>query len=291
MAAPLTLSTLLGDHPGCLALKQGRVSSPLVKFDFADVKVPNTAFKPMVREGRFDCGELAIITYLQAKEHGKPLVLLPAVIMARFQHDAIFYNADRGPLAPSDLTGKRVAVRAYTTATGAIVRDFLRNDHGVDLDRVRWITFEDPHVAEFRDPVNVEKAPAGKDPAQMLVDGEVDAAILPASPSLDPRLKPLIPDAKAAAEAWARKYGAVPINHMFVVRPALSQSRPDAVREIYRLLVESQKLAPPNDLLRFGVEANRRSLEIVIESAVQQHLIARRFTVDELFDDTTRAFH
>src|SRR5262249_42091430 len=144
---PLALDTLLGDHASCLALKDGRVTSPLVKFDFADVKVPHTAFKAMVREGRFDCGELAIVTYMQAREHGKPLVLLPAVIMARFHHDAIFYNSARGRLTPAELTGKRVAVRSYTTTTGAIVRGFLKHDFGVDLDGVRWITFEDPHVA------------------------------------------------------------------------------------------------------------------------------------------------
>src|SRR5262249_43325661 len=158
----------------------------------------------------------ALVTYLQAKEHGKALVLLPAVIMARFHHDGIFYNAARGALSPAQLTGKRVAVRSYTTTTGAIVRGFLRSDYGVDLDRVRWITFEDPHVAEYREPPNVERAPAGKDPAQMLLDGEVDAAIVPPSPSLDARLKPLIPDPAAASQAWARKSGAVPINHMFV---------------------------------------------------------------------------
>lgn len=282
--APVVLSTLLGDHPSCVALKQGRVSSPLVRFDFADVKVPNQAFKPMVRDGRFDCGELAIVTYLQAKEHKKPLVLLPAVIMARFQHDTLYYNPARGSLAPGDLAGKRVAVRAYTTATGAIVRAFLRRDFGVDLDRVRWVTFEDPHVAEYRDPPNVERAPPGRDPAAMLAEGEVDAAILPGPPPAAP-LRPMIADPRSAERDWTRRYGAVPINHMFVVRPAVP---PEIVREIFRLLQESCRLSPPNDMLRFGVEANRRSLEIMIDDAVQQHLIGRRLTVDELFDDTTR---
>jgi 4,5-dihydroxyphthalate decarboxylase len=280
------LDTLLGDHASFMALKDGRVTSPLVKFDFADVKVPNTAFKPMVRDGRFDCGELALVTYLQAKEHGKPLVLLPVVIMASFHHGGIFYNTARGALAPSDLTGKRVAVRSYTTTTGAIVRGFLKSDFGVDLDRVRWITFEDPHIAEYREPPNVERAPAGKDPVQMLLDGEVDAAIVPPSPSLDPRLKPLVPDAASASQAWARKTGAVPINHMFVMRSSLS---PDVVREVYRMLRDSAALAPPNDFLRFGVEPNRRSIEVMIADAFAQRLIAYRFTVDELFDDTTRS--
>jgi 4,5-dihydroxyphthalate decarboxylase len=41
--------------------------------------------------------------------------------------------------------------------------------------------------------------------------------------------------------------------------------------------------------IRFGLEATRPSLEIIIDYSVRQGLIPRRFSVDELFDDTTRA--
>ena len=43
------------------ALKAGEVKSDLVKFDFCGPKVANQGFKPMVREGTFDAGELAIV--------------------------------------------------------------------------------------------------------------------------------------------------------------------------------------------------------------------------------------
>jgi 4,5-dihydroxyphthalate decarboxylase len=42
------------------------------------------------------------------------------------------------------------------------------------------------------------------------------------------------------------------------------------------------------DFVPFGVEANRKALERIIDYAAQQALIPRRFSVDELFDDTTR---
>ena len=48
------LFTLLGNYPNTLALKKGGVTSDLVDFDFADVKVSNTACKPLVREAKFD---------------------------------------------------------------------------------------------------------------------------------------------------------------------------------------------------------------------------------------------
>jgi 4,5-dihydroxyphthalate decarboxylase len=48
----------------------------------------------MVRENAYDAGELAIVTFLQAKAFGKPYVLLPAPISGRFQHHCIGYNIE-----------------------------------------------------------------------------------------------------------------------------------------------------------------------------------------------------
>jgi 4,5-dihydroxyphthalate decarboxylase len=288
------LFTLLGNYPNTAALKNGTVSSDLIDFDFADVKVSNTAFKPLVREAKFDAGELAIVTFLQAKVYGKPYVLIPAAVLGRGQHHTIAYNPERGALSASDLAGKRVGVRAYTQTTGAWVRGFLADDYGVDHAKVQWITFEDPHLAEYADPEFVTRAPAGKDLVQMLLDGELDAAIV-GDKLPDPRLKHLIPDADAVARQWAQSHGGVPINHLIVIRDSIAKSRPDLVKEMYRVLRESRAAVPPPpdgsalDPLRFGVEANRRSLEIVIDYCVRQKLIPRKFSVDELFDETTGA--
>src|SRR5262245_58173439 len=99
----MILHTLLGNHPNTRALKSGHASSPLLDFDYFEVKVANTQFKALVRDLKYDLGELAIVTYLQAVAYGKPYVLLPATIVGRSQHHTIFYNASRGALKPSDL--------------------------------------------------------------------------------------------------------------------------------------------------------------------------------------------
>jgi 4,5-dihydroxyphthalate decarboxylase len=294
MTEKMKLATLLGNYPVAAAIRNGNIKSDLVEFDIADIKVSNTAFKPLVREARFDVAELAIVTYLQAKAAGKAYTLIPATVVGRGQHHTIAYNPERGALKPSDLTGKRVGVRAYTQTTGAWVRGFLADDYGVDPLKVTWVTFEDPHVAEYTDPDFVTRAPAGKELTQMLLDGEIDAAIV-GDKIPDPRLKPLIPDADAVARKWAETHGGVPINHMMVVRDSISKSRPDVVKEVYRMLRESRRAAPPAadnsllDPLRFGVEPNRKSLELIIDYSFRQKLIPRKFSVDELFDDVTRA--
>jgi 4,5-dihydroxyphthalate decarboxylase len=42
------------------------------------------------------------------------------------------------------------------------------------------------------------------------------------------------------------------------------------------------------DTIQFGVEKIRCSLDLIIDYSVQQRLIPKRFTVDELFDELTR---
>ncbi len=288
------LFTLMGSYPNAMALKDGRIRSDILEFDFADVKVSNTAFKPLVRDAKFDLAEVAIVTFLQAKLHGKPYVLMPATVVGRGQLHTIAYNPERGHLGPGDLNGKTLGVRAYTQTTGAWVRGILAEDYGVDLSTINWITFEDGHVAEYQDPPNVRRAPEGKQLVQMLLDGEIAAAVV-GDKFPDPRLKPLIPDPEAANRAWSQKHGGVPINHMLVIREQLAQSRPDVVREVYRVFKEAKEAAfaasgvPELDPWRFGIDANRRSLEIIIDFAVKQGLLPRPFAVDELFTDTMRA--
>jgi 4,5-dihydroxyphthalate decarboxylase len=279
----MRLRTLLGDHPGTSALRSGAIKSDLVEFDFVDYSATNKGFKPMVREAAFDVSEMAIVTYLMAKSFDKPMVLLPDVVMARFQHGHALYNAKRGALKPTDLVGKRVGIRSFTTTTGAWLRGILANDYGVDLNSIDWVTFEDAHVAEFND--TTKRAPPGKPIIQLLVDGELDAVLGEKSDHAD--LKPLFADVAAEEKAWAAKHKVVPINHMVVVSRAMCEKNPDAVREVHRLLAESAKASTAAP--RFTVDEMRRSLELIIGYCAQQGLIPRACSVDELFDDVTRA--
>jgi 4,5-dihydroxyphthalate decarboxylase len=284
----------LGDYPHTAALKNGQIASTTVALEFADIKPVYRAFAEMVRRAAYDVSEMAIVTYLQAKAHGKPLVLLPCVMLGRFQHGTLLYNSGRGRLTLSDLPGRRVGVRSYTQTTGTWLRGHLQNDYGVDIYRVKWVNFEDAHVQEYRDPPFVERAAADKNLLRMLQDGELDAGIFGAELPADPRLNSLIPDADAEALRWRARHGVVPLNHMVVVTEALSKSNPDAVREVYRMLRASKQAAgmPTSgeiDFHPFGVEAVRPALRMIIDYAVQQKLIPRSFEVDDLFDDTTRA--
>ena len=289
----VTLNACFGSYPHTRALKEGDIKSDRVKLQFTEINPVNRAFMPMAREQKFDLSEMAIVTYLQAKAYGKPLVLMPATMMGRFQHGTMLYNSDRGTLRPEDLPGRTVGVRAFSQTTGAWIRGILWKDYGLDLGSVKWVTFEDAHVAEYHDPPGVVRAAPDKDITKMLLEGELDAAIFGGVMPSEPQLKSVIPDPDTAAKDWYKKHGIVPVNHMVVLKESLAKSDPGAVREVYRMLLGSKKAAglpKPGavDTIPFGFDAVKPALELMSSYAFEMKLIPRRYSVDELFDDTTR---
>ena len=70
-----TLSACLGTYPHTKALKNGDIKSDRVALNFTEINPINRAFLLMAREQKFDVCEMAIVTYLQAKAYGKPLML------------------------------------------------------------------------------------------------------------------------------------------------------------------------------------------------------------------------
>jgi 4,5-dihydroxyphthalate decarboxylase len=288
--APITLKANLERAPITAAIYDGRVSSNLVSLNLCGPEVAYNGFKALLREHAFDCGELAIVTYLQARIYNKPFVLLPFPINGKAQHPGIGYNRELGLINPKDIEGKRVGVRTYSQTTGLWLRGILAHDYGVDLSKVTWLTTDVSHLAEYQDPPNCKLLPKGSALGQMMLDGEIAAAILGKELPRDPRVATLIPDAIKAGEEWVRREGLIPINHLFVVRQELSKERPDVVRELFRMLLESRNLAPASataELPPYGFTAIRKTIELAIEWSYDQKIIPRRLSIDELFDETT----
>jgi 4,5-dihydroxyphthalate decarboxylase len=273
--------TLLGDYPITRALRDGRVASPALRLDVADVAVPNKAFKRVVRDLEFDVAELALMTFLMARSRGVPLRLFPVVLFSRNPLRYLVCRAD-APVAPDAFAGKSIGTRAYTTTTAVWARALLAASFGVDLDRLRWRSFEEAHVAGVEEPANVERAAAPADLVTMLLDGTIDAAIVDPVPA-DPRIAPVVADADRVWTAWQRATGAQTINHVVAVREDLAT---DAGRmaELFRLFRASREQAGEAGALlpAIGFAAMRRSLEVAIETADAQRLLARPLTVDDV---------
>ncbi len=182
VAVRLPLRTLLGDYPVTRALRQGALTSAVTPLDFADVAVPNKAFKRVVRDLEFDVAELALMTFLMARSRDVPLRLLPVVVFSR--NPLPYLVCDRArQIPPEGLAGRRIGVRSYTTTTAVWVRALIADQFGVDFDAVEWVTLEDGHVAGVADPPSVHRGPTGADLMTLLRDGDIDAAIVDPVPA------------------------------------------------------------------------------------------------------------
>lgn len=300
------LRTALDTYGHTAEIKDGTLRSERLQFDFVDVQPMNRAFAPMAMEQVYDLSEMAIVTFLQAFAFGKPLVLLPVLMLNRFHHGSIVVRADSAIGAPKDLEGKRIGVRAYTQTTGTWTRGILHAEYGVDLERLTNVTQEGGHVREYVDPANCVRVSKDKTLPQMLLDGDVDAWIGGRDVPRIPDYRPVIAEAEAAESAWFERVGALPINHMAVLRRDVYEANPWIAKDVFDLLARAkarylERLATAGasepeevfkerlvragrDPLPFGIEPLRRSLDLIIEYAYAQKLIPRRFAVDELFD-------
>lgn len=234
----------------------------------------------MTRSMEFDLCEMALTTYAQARAYGKQITALPVVLLHGLHHAALICRRDAPLAGPADLPGRRIGVRAWSQTTGVWVRGILSDDYGVAPERMAWITAEDAHVQEFSDPAFVQRMPAGQSLPAMLLAGEIDAAI--ALAGVDPAsVRTVIQDADAAAQAWWRRTGVLPINHVVVVKDALLAEYPSLAGELMRLFLAAREQA--GGTAPYGIDVNRPAIELLMRYAAEQRLIPRPYTVDELF--------
>ena len=305
----MKLKTALVTRGHTQALKDGTVKPRTFDFDFEEVPAIIQAFRRMVRGLEFDVSEMAITTYICARAHGKRFIALPIFPMRAFHHGAIVCNTKAGIQTPKDLEGRQVGVnRGYTVTTGVWARSILQHQYGVDLKRITWVLSGDEHVAEWKPPANVVPIESGRKMEDLVVSGEIPAAIGIQVDS--PDVKPLISNAREAGFDALRERGLYPINHTVVVKEELAAANPDLARDIFDVFAQAKQLylgrladgiqqpsaddvffkrvmEATGDPLPYGVEPNRPMLEAITQHVVEQGIVSRRFSVEELFPANT----
>lgn len=118
--------------------------------------------------------------------------------------------------------------------------------------------------------------------------------------------RPLFPDAAARDAAWFKKTGAYPAHGLLCVKDSLLQSEPALGRQLFEAFSASKALwleqldAPGEkstddkkwlalrdfvggDPLPYGIEPNRKTLELLLGFALAQGLIPKRFRPEDVF--------
>lgn len=318
----LALTISVRTYPFTKAIKTGEIKVKGVDLKFIEVEPQMAAFRRMVRERAFDICELAPTTYVIARAHGARFKALPLFFGRRFHHDGIKVRPDAGIRAPKDLEGKKVGVRAYSVTTGVWTRGILQNEYGLDPSKVTWYVDDEEHVRELRLPPNVLHVPEGKSLASMIADGELDAGfegnagIGREGPPVEgwadkpkreaPKLDDLMPNAAAEAAAHYRRTRIYPVHSTLVVKDELLAAHPELARNLYDAFlaakedyvgrlrngeasgkkdleyVELAKIVG-DDPLPYGLDANRATIEALIDYAYQQKLIEKRMAAEDLF--------
>ena len=304
--ADLKLKTVTRTAGNNRALKDGTVQPHGFSFAFEEVDPLIAAFRRMVRGSEFDICELAITTYICAKAHGKRFTAIPVFLVRAFHHGAILVNTKAGIRTPKDLEGRRVGVNlGYTVTTGVWARGVLQEEHGVDLSKVTWVLSGDEHVQEYKAPANVVPIEQGKKMADMLIAGELAAAI--GIEVEHPDVQPLIANATDVGIATLKSRGHYPINHTVVIRDELLEAHPTLARDVFNAFADAKRaymtklksgtiekpgeqdeihrrvMEITGDPLPYGIESNRKVLQDLVNHAYTQGIITRRTPIEDIF--------
>jgi len=323
--ANLTLTIATDNYDRVRAIRDGRVQVGGCDVIYLLME-PEELFFRTARYREFDVCEMSFSTYLMQRARGESeYVALPVFLSRVFRHSGFYIRTDRGIASAADLRGRTVGVPEYQVTAAVWQRGLLRDDYGIDASEIRWRTggIEEPgreERAPFTPPPGVEVAriPADRTLSGMLAAGELDALILPRTPSCFTRgaanVGRLWPDYRTAEQDYYRRTGLHPIMHVLGVKTALaekypwlpgnlhkafSQAKELAIADLERLItlyvtlpwlgaeLEATRAVLGHDIWPYGVQANRKDIETLLRYSHEQGLAQKLQTVEELFHPST----
>jgi 4,5-dihydroxyphthalate decarboxylase len=265
----------------------------------------------MLRGLEFDAAEVSLASYIIARQRGVPLTAIPVFPRRLFSQNHVFVNRDAGIARPADLAGRKVGLWAFQVTMSVLFKGDLKSFYGVPWESIQWYTQHPEEMPWSHPSVRLHQAAPGKDLAQMLDAGEIDAYIHPHPPVLvqeSPRIRRLFPDVEAECARYAKALGYFPIMHLVAIKEQRVGQRPALPRELMALLGEAKRQAwdfyhdPGYALVAFarneyerqlaalgedpwteGLAANRANLERFIDDMVDQRLLEKPVAVDSLF--------
>jgi len=226
LTEPPILRTAIATYRVTEALKSGRCG-PSGCVSTSSICRPSAVPRADGAEQRFDVSEMAIVTSFRRKPTGKPLVLLPVVLAARFQQSALICRADAVlASAPPTSPVRRVGVRAYSQTTGVWLRGIMHDEYGIAPEQIRWVTSRGRMSPRRAEPAGVERAAPGKELVASCVTAKLDAIHRRQRRPQDAAFRPVFPGPRGLVEAFWAKHRFVPVNHLVTIRRDWSNAIP-----------------------------------------------------------------
>jgi 4,5-dihydroxyphthalate decarboxylase len=316
----LRITIATWDYDRVRALVDGRIAVEGCDVNYLTMPVEEILERAFLRR-EFEVAEIGLSPYLISLSRGSaPYIAIPAFLSRMFRHSAIYVRADRGIDGPGALKGKRVGVPEYQMSAALWVRGLLKDEYGVGAKDIDWVQggLESPGRRE-KFPLNLPEgfplvAAHGASLSQLLAQGALDAVVSARQPSCfaagNPMVKRLFPDYRAAEQDYYRRTGVFPIMHAVGIRADVVDKQPWLPASVYKAFVAAKRLADAefgettalkiglpwitaeyeatsalmgHDFWPYGVEPNRRTLDLMLRYSYEQGLAVRRLAVEELF--------
>jgi 4,5-dihydroxyphthalate decarboxylase len=319
--AKLSLTMAVHPYDRVRPILDGRVEIEGCEINILPIE-PSEAFLRTYQAQEFDVTEMSVSSHIFTTASGtSDYVAIPAFVSRMFRHSSFYIRTDRGIEKPEDLRGKLVGVPEYQMTAALWARGILSEEYGVKPQELHWRTGgqEQPGRIE-RTPLNlppgfdVQAIPRDRTLTDMLATGELDAVISARAVSSFTRGAPhvgrLWPDFRTAEEAYYRKTKLFPMMHMVGLRRSLHEEHPWLATSLYKAFRKAKDIALAElaevgflyvslpwlgddlkraqavvgkDIWPYGVEANRRELEVMTRWSVEQGLAPRVVAIEELF--------
>jgi len=162
------------------------------------------------------------------------------------------------------------------------------------------------------------KGPPGVDESKLLLSGGCDALITAITPRAflegNPKIKQLFPDIRATEQDYYRKTHIFPIMHAVAIRTDAIKANPWLPKAVFEMYSKAKQKTYANletttslkvtlpwvtqefedtrslmgkNFWPYGVEANRKELELVMHYTHEQGLVKHRLKFEELFHPST----
>jgi 4,5-dihydroxyphthalate decarboxylase len=298
-------------------LRTGDVAVADIDLDFQAIANPREIFDRMGGKQEFDVSEFSSSEFISRFARGDcPFVALPVFPSRVFRHGYIYINRNAGIRTPQDLEGKRVGVPLYTMTAAVWIRGHLTHQYGVKVSKIRWLEGATNHAGQHGEPsappllkpVPIERDSKGRSLSELLAEGEIDAITGTQHPVPHPDIVPLFPDAKAVERDFYLQTRIFPIMHLVVIRKDVYARDRTIADKLFKAFVDAKALALARmhrghpfmlpwvhqdihevdevfggDPYPYGIDANRPTLQGLVDYMAEQDFIPRRIPLEELF--------
>ena len=324
----LSLTMAIPEYDHTRDVVSGRV--PVEGIDLTCLIYPvEEIFYRFIVYKEFDVAEISFAKYSALVAQGNTdFFALPIFPSRVFRHSSL-YVRDGGPIKKiTDLRGRKVGIPEWAQTAAVYSRGFLQDQYGIELSSIQWVQ------AGVNQPGRIEKVDlnlpkgveitriADKSLNEMLLSGEIDAALVARAPDAfvkgNPKIRRLFDDFMDVEIDYYKKTGIFPIMHAVAVRRDVLDKNPWIARNLFTAFEEAKRrsiervqeatisLFPipwyfeharrgmellGKDYFPYGIEPNRKTLEAFLKWGHEQGVCKRLVEVDEMFPDSLHSAH